>query len=264
MKNNNICHNNKIKSNILAFSLIELSIVLIIIGLLVAGITGGQSLIESAKARAVMNEARGYMQAVNTYFVANGRLPGDPDNRGKMGRYSENDITDSDYEQDISDWNAPWFDLNKEGVVDWDRDENNEDYDLPYYGKESKYIKKAIYQFTYASSEYSPNWTDLDAANPDYQKGLENKNVIDLNAKYGAYIPSRIVMNIEEKMDDKSLDTGSIRVGYCSENTPVITEGDIDGGDVYERSVYGDVATYEDLVDAKNGGCDEITFKLDL
>ena len=39
-----------------AFSLIELSIVLMISGLLVGGITGGKSLIESAKIRNVINE----------------------------------------------------------------------------------------------------------------------------------------------------------------------------------------------------------------
>ena len=60
-----------------AFSLIELSIVLIIIGLLVAGITGGASLIKSATLRAVMTEARNYNTAVNSFYVAYNSYPGD-------------------------------------------------------------------------------------------------------------------------------------------------------------------------------------------
>ena len=60
-----------------AFSLIELSIVLIIIGLLVAGITGGASLIKSATLRAVMTEARSYNTAVNSFYVAYNAYPGD-------------------------------------------------------------------------------------------------------------------------------------------------------------------------------------------
>ncbi len=60
-----------------AFSLIELSIVLIIIGLLVAGITGGASLIKSATLRAVMTEARNYNTAVNSFYVAYNAYPGD-------------------------------------------------------------------------------------------------------------------------------------------------------------------------------------------
>lgn len=58
------------------FSLIELSIVLIIIGLLVAGITGGASLIKSAELRAVISEVRNYQVNVNTFFVEKGYLPG--------------------------------------------------------------------------------------------------------------------------------------------------------------------------------------------
>jgi len=62
-----------------AFSLIELSIVLIIIGLLIAGITGGATLIKSSELRSVMGEARGYAVSVNSFFTQYDRYPGDSD-----------------------------------------------------------------------------------------------------------------------------------------------------------------------------------------
>ena len=64
------------KNNNKGFSLIELSIVLIIMGLLVAGITGGASLIKSAELRSFMNELRNYQTAVNAYYTSVGNLPG--------------------------------------------------------------------------------------------------------------------------------------------------------------------------------------------
>ena len=73
MNNNN---NNK------AFSLIELSIVLIIISLLVAGIIGGQSLIESAKIKNLANEIDGWRKALLIFKAKNDRWPGDLDNDG--------------------------------------------------------------------------------------------------------------------------------------------------------------------------------------
>ena len=71
--------------NISAFSLIELSIVLIIIGLLVAGVSGGASLIESAKKRAFLNEVSSYKQAFLAFYTKNGRYPGDIKNIGFTG-----------------------------------------------------------------------------------------------------------------------------------------------------------------------------------
>ena len=76
---NNSNNNNK------AFSLIELSIVLIIIGLLVAGITGGQSLVESARIRNYLTEMKQYQVAVNAFIINKGRLPGNLNNDGIMG-----------------------------------------------------------------------------------------------------------------------------------------------------------------------------------
>ena len=60
-----------------AFSLIELSIVLIIIGLLISGIIGGASLIKSANLRAIMTEARGYNIATSAFYTKYNSLPGD-------------------------------------------------------------------------------------------------------------------------------------------------------------------------------------------
>ena len=81
-----------------AFSLIELSIVLIIIGLLVVGITSGQNLIESAKVRKVINEINSWKQAVYSFEVIKNRLPGDLDGDGKIGggsveNYNANSFT---------------------------------------------------------------------------------------------------------------------------------------------------------------------------
>ncbi len=60
-----------------AFSLIELSIVLIIIGLLIAGVTGGASLIRSSELRAAISEARGWSTAVNGFYNQFNAYPGD-------------------------------------------------------------------------------------------------------------------------------------------------------------------------------------------
>lgn len=65
-----------------AFSLVELSIVLIIIGLLVIGITGGQSLIENSKIKNLANEIDGWRKALLIFKAKNDRWPGDLDNDG--------------------------------------------------------------------------------------------------------------------------------------------------------------------------------------
>ena len=73
------------------FSLIELSIVLIIIGLLVSGITGGASLINSARVRSTMTEVTNYRIAVNTYYSSKDYYPGDyeGDKNGKIDTADE-------------------------------------------------------------------------------------------------------------------------------------------------------------------------------
>ena len=92
--NNSNSNNNNNNNNNKAFSLIELSIVLIIIGLLVAGITGGQSLIESAKVHSFYSSLNNYKQAFNTFYISHGRFPGDFNMDGRIGQFSNESINE--------------------------------------------------------------------------------------------------------------------------------------------------------------------------
>jgi prepilin-type N-terminal cleavage/methylation domain-containing protein len=60
-----------------AFSLVELSIVLVIIGLLAGGILGGQALIRGAELRSVTSEQARYRTALFTFKDKYGMYPGD-------------------------------------------------------------------------------------------------------------------------------------------------------------------------------------------
>ena len=59
------------------FTLVELSIVLVILGLLVGGVLSGQSLIRASELRAVINEQTRYITAANAFRDKYFALPGD-------------------------------------------------------------------------------------------------------------------------------------------------------------------------------------------
>ena len=59
------------------FTLVEMSIVLVIIGLIVSGVLVGQDLIEAARNRATVTQVQGYDAAVNTFMLKYRLAPGD-------------------------------------------------------------------------------------------------------------------------------------------------------------------------------------------
>jgi prepilin-type N-terminal cleavage/methylation domain-containing protein len=63
-----------------AFSLVELSIVLVILGLLTGGILGGQSLIRAAELRSVASDVQRYSSAIYTFRDKYFGFPGDMTN----------------------------------------------------------------------------------------------------------------------------------------------------------------------------------------
>lgn len=77
------------------FSLVELSIVLVIIGLLVGGILSGQSLIRAAELRAISTEYAAYSAATNTFRDKYMAIAGDMKNAtrfwGKLAAFCNSD-----------------------------------------------------------------------------------------------------------------------------------------------------------------------------
>ena len=98
--------------NIKGFTLIELSIVIVIIGLIVAGVVGGQSLVKQANLKAVMTEVSQYRVAINTFKLEYDYLPGDiPNAFAYWG--SQNGCTNSIVVDHISNPNGCNGDGNK-------------------------------------------------------------------------------------------------------------------------------------------------------
>ena len=62
------------------FSLLEISIVLAVVGMLSGGVLAGQSLIKAAELRTVMTELREYQTAINIFKEKYFALPGDMSN----------------------------------------------------------------------------------------------------------------------------------------------------------------------------------------
>lgn len=73
------------------FTLVEIAIVLVVIGLLIGGIMKGQELIGSAKVRNVISEMDGFRTMVNTFQDRYRAMPGDMSNaRNLIGRTAAN------------------------------------------------------------------------------------------------------------------------------------------------------------------------------
>lgn len=72
------------------FTLVELAIVLVIIGIILGAVIKGQDLIDNARAKKFASEIKAWEIAVWNFFDRKGRLPGDPNKNGIINDAQEN------------------------------------------------------------------------------------------------------------------------------------------------------------------------------
>src|SRR5665647_1149015 len=78
---------NDMRTRQTGFTLVEIAIVLVIIGLLLGGILKGQEMITQAKIKNVLNDFNGISAAVNSYQDRYRALPGDELNAQTVARW---------------------------------------------------------------------------------------------------------------------------------------------------------------------------------
>lgn len=218
------------------FSLIELSMVLIIISLLIYGVLGAQSLIENAKIRGLANEFSQLRQQIHSFYALKGRMPGDLNNDGLFGQsgcgssivvetYTSNDFP-APYDGSDDAYGiptaitAPFVELYLEkissfkpkkvsyGLTQW-RD-TARDGGLPI----SKIIRNYVYMPVYRNDACTSAITQKN----DELHYLHNfRDGIYFDFQYwinGKYMRAKIAEKVDKKLDDGKYNAGIIR-GHC-------------------------------------------------
>jgi hypothetical protein len=206
-------------------------------GLLVAGVTGGASMIENAKITSLKREVDDHIRDVFTFYSRTGRFPGELDNNGRFGyyygqskKYPINSFSEPYYDiADISEVSGPFIELYLYGISSFKPNPSGdaiktsftyETYPTVVNGGGipiSKIYKYYVFVHRTDDSPYSdPNHTFYDLKVPTFSINMftitMTKKTLDIARK------------IDTKFDDGSHSGGNIR-GWCNKNHTVRYDG---------------------------------------
>lgn len=191
--------------------------------MLVAGITGGVSLIENTKIKGVIDEFDNYNTSINIFYSLKGRLPGDLNNSGKIGfnsgqSYNNNNFGPNYESNNNRDYGipdpriAPFVELYLEKLIDFEPKKT-----VPTSGglswtnggsPKSKALDYAGYQFLFVGS---PNYND--PSSNLYIKKIGNHFRLHRtgSSNHSQYLKGNIMGKISLKLDDGKYNSGDIR-----------------------------------------------------
>lgn len=231
----------KIKNGQEGFSLVELSIVLVILGLLIAGVVAGSTLVRNAELRAVTTEFNSIRTNINAFKTTYDYLPGDMKNAHEFWAATNcSGTTDDDMDGDFN------------GRIEFDDAlTNNESYMAWCHLRLANLASGA---FDGVPTDQSAPIVGTDMPSSKTQgggymlgygvHGMANANVLVLGAFAGVSVDNTLTLgrvltprdarNIDAKIDD-GLPTSGIVRGF--DGSDVVTAGDcVDTGgtdDIY-------------------------------
>jgi len=210
------------------FSLVELAIVIVIMGLIAAATVAGRSLIESAKMKSVISEIETYKIAVDNFKVQYEGLPGDLKNatsfwtsgtangngNGKIGTGAVDDDTEVYYA-----WDQLALARLVAGVYSGAGSAAVIGTNVP----ESQYFEGTGFSITYIAAPYS--YADALSRNFPANYIVLGKNHATDNYLSSAAVTPETAMLIDQKVDDGTPDYGKTISGTGNGTSGACTSG---------------------------------------
>ena len=191
------------------FTLVEMAIVLVIIGLLLGGILKGQELITSARVRNIADQNSGVQAAYYGFIDRYRQVPGDWG--GTNAAQSIPGVTTGGDASGRLDGSNAWV----EGLALWEH-----------------LSKAGFIQGNYTGGTTQPNQNDTDKAprnafngflmlfrTTDYLDAASGTPTEKLNLVLGAGIPVNVLAELDRKIDDGLPRTGVLRHGVTTGGT---------------------------------------------
>mgnify|MGYP000210952994 CR=1 FL=1 len=190
------------------FTLVEMAIVLVIIGLLLGGILKGQELITSARVRNIADQNSGVQAAYYGFIDRYRQVPGDWSKDSAVK--SIPGVTHGGDSSGRLDGDPAW----KEGLALWEQ-----------------LSKSGFIQGNYIGGDSEPNQDDVNLAprnafngflmlfsSADYYDSSSSPSE-KLNLVLGSGIPVNVIAELDRKIDDGLPQTGVVRQGLTSGGT---------------------------------------------
>ena len=169
------------------FTLVELSIVLVIIGLLIGGILKGKAMIDNAKLKKVKSDIDGIVAAVYAYQDRYSYLPGDDVNNreadlGATGCTAGKGNGDGLFNH-THEYSCAWQELIGAGLISGDKTK----HDVNIVAKRSPYGGRYLFRYnTNGNHIFIDNMPSdkVKALDEKYDDGQYNSGMIQANADY--------------------------------------------------------------------------------
>lgn len=211
-------------SNQSGFTLVELAVVIVIIGLIVAGVTAGQMLVKQANLRALITQADQIRSAVNSFKLQYNGLPGDITNGYSYwttcGASAAVCNGDGDKQIEVSlktgsqqpEGYIAWWQLSQAGVFPGT-------YTIPGSGSGSTVgvINSNIPQSKYPGVGISLGYNAGTVLSSTHTGGAKNFIIygrVATTIANGVFLTPPQAASIDDKADDGNPSTGSVLGGF--------------------------------------------------